>query len=58
MKNKPWIEENDPLKEYYGLLDDNELISFLSLFSEWNKNRPLAKVVIASSSDLPVQRLS
>ncbi|WP_427846042.1 hypothetical protein [Acinetobacter baumannii] len=38
MKNKPWIEENDPLKEYYGLLDDNELISFLSLFSEWNKN--------------------
>ncbi len=28
MKNKPWIEENDPLKEYYGLLDDNELISF------------------------------
>ncbi|CAI3124172.1 MULTISPECIES: hypothetical protein [Acinetobacter calcoaceticus/baumannii complex] len=38
MKNKPWIEENDPLKEYYGLLDDNELSSFLSLFSEWNKN--------------------
>ncbi|GAA5585537.1 hypothetical protein Acal01_00669 [Acinetobacter calcoaceticus] len=38
MKNKPWVEDNDPLKEYYGLLDDNELSSFLSLFSEWNKN--------------------
>lgn len=38
MKNKPWIEDNDPLKESYGLLDDNELSSFLSLFSEWNKN--------------------
>lgn len=38
MKNKPWIEENDPLKEYYGLLNDNELSSFLSLLSEWNKN--------------------
>jgi len=24
----------------------------------WQVNRPLAKVVIASSSDLPVQRLS
>lgn len=38
MKNKPWIEENDPLKEYYGLLDGNELSSFLILFSKWNKN--------------------
>ncbi|WP_227061434.1 FAD-binding oxidoreductase [Acinetobacter pittii] len=38
MKNKPWIEENDPLKEYYGLLNDNELSSFLSLLIEWNKN--------------------
>jgi len=38
MKNKPWIEESDPLKESYGLLDVNELSSFLSLFSEWSKN--------------------
>lgn len=37
MKNKPWIENTDPFKESYGVLDNNELIDFLSLFHEWNK---------------------
>ncbi|HIQ35677.1 MULTISPECIES: FAD-binding oxidoreductase [Acinetobacter] len=36
MKDKPWIEDNDPLKGSYDLLSNSELISFLKLFNEWN----------------------
>lgn len=42
MKNKPWIENNDPIKKNYGLLDDKELSNFLILFSEWNKDNHIS----------------
>lgn len=41
MKNKPWIENTDPFKERYGLLDNNELMNFLNLFYEWNKDESI-----------------
>ncbi|MEW2816823.1 hypothetical protein ABZ066_18450 [Acinetobacter baumannii] len=41
---------------YYDSYDAS--IIFYQNLSDLQQNRPLAKVVIASSSDLPVQRLS
>ena len=53
MKTEPWIEDSDPLKPYYGKLSNQEYTDISNIFI-----RSLAKVVIASSSGLPVQRLS
>ncbi|WP_215900161.1 MULTISPECIES: hypothetical protein [unclassified Acinetobacter] len=44
----------DQLKLIPAIYRDSEIIGFAIRVN----NRPLAKVVIASSSDLPVQRLS
>lgn len=35
MKNKPWIEDNDPIKEYYCLLTDEDKVFFQSFFENW-----------------------
>ncbi|ENV32982.1 hypothetical protein [Acinetobacter gerneri] len=35
MKDKPWIEESDSLRNTYGLLNKSELDNFLNLLRKW-----------------------
>jgi hypothetical protein len=46
MKIKPWIEDNDPLIENYGLLNEHELSYFLNLIVEWNDGVSILKTDI------------
>ena len=34
--NKPWIEDSDPLKDYYGSLTEDDLDKFFGFFCEWS----------------------
>lgn len=36
MQPKPWIEQSDPLKDFYGLLDQNEIVSIYDIIKKVN----------------------
>lgn len=50
MKNKPWIEDCDPMKKYYGLLNDEDNIffqnSFKNLWDKFSKDPDIKKIKI------------
>lgn len=35
MKTEPWIEDNDPLKPYYGKLSNKEYTDISNIFTLW-----------------------
>ncbi|ENU32027.1 hypothetical protein F991_00140 [Acinetobacter sp. CIP-A165] len=38
IKNKPWVEDSDPLKPYYGKLTNKEYINISKIFNLWINN--------------------
>ncbi|KQF82695.1 hypothetical protein APC21_07245 [Acinetobacter baumannii] len=61
LKDRQWFTKLVHLEEVYPYLEiiwKNLDFLFSKEIRTTHNNRPLAKVVIASSSDLPVQRLS
>lgn len=35
MKTEPWIDDNDPLKPYYGKLNNKEFTDISKIFTLW-----------------------